>query len=70
MRPFIKYISLLLFGGLILPFSFIGYPNKPASASTHVKQEIIEQPIGPQKPHPQYFSIQQIIEFVVPMLKY
>lgn len=68
MKPFIKYISLLLFSGLILPFCILKHPLAatllPAKKAT---QSIKAQP---QKPMDYgFFICPEVLETLFPVLK-
>ncbi|RFZ92622.1 hypothetical protein D0C36_14495 [Mucilaginibacter conchicola] len=70
MRPFVKYVSLLLLSsGLIFSTYLSNYSKSPVATSTITKQAEAKQTGSAEKDHPQYFSFQQIIEFIVPALK-
>jgi hypothetical protein len=66
MKPFITYISLLLLSsGLI----FSSYWSSNSKATPIIKQAEAKHSFSKEASHPQYFSLQQIIEFAIPALK-
>ena len=70
MRPFVKYVSLLLFSSGLIFSSYFGSSLKsPAATPVIVKRSNPKQPNHQEKAGPQYFSFQQIIEFAIPALK-
>jgi hypothetical protein len=68
MKLIIKYISLLLFGGLILPFY---NANKLQKSTVQVNPKAvspaIEQP-GPKKERTHFFIYQELAEIFLPEL--
>lgn len=62
MSSFIKYISLLVFGGLILPFCMHFYSI--AKSTAEIKTRV------PSASGPAYFSPARIIEFIAPALNF
>jgi len=69
MKPIIKYISLLLCSGLILPFYYsIKLPNKPTAGNTKIIATVNQACVA--DPSQTYcFTLQHIVEILVPQLK-
>jgi hypothetical protein len=68
MKPIIKYISLLLFSGLILPFCFLKHPL--AAALLPAKKATQSIKAQPQKPTDYRFLIcPETLQMLFPILK-
>lgn len=64
MKPIVKYISLLLFSGLILPFYNASNKKPPAAKAT----TIINTPIPLKTQGTHYFIYEAIAEWYFPEL--
>lgn len=69
MRTLIKYISLLIISGLIIPFCLTIRSHKTNVAVSQANATANNMKIVCDTPQMHYFGLQQILEFAIPALK-